>query len=558
LLLEYGADANGPDEDGLPPLLFLLGRGHCDLEILSLLLEHGTDPNLGDGWDIPLDKALDAVFDHKAPVQIIEKLLESGANINARTLCNASHRDKSGTIVSMLLDKGAKVNAQDLDGDTALMCAARNGRPETIRILLDRGADANLTNWEGDRAIDLAHESLGGTEVFHRLEEASKTVDGMQTVPSDKDFLIMLAASRHATDEEILAAIEAGANVAAREDFRTERRTALMRAAESRGISVIEKLIAKGAELNTRDNEGDTALMIAVSARNNGVVLPLLKNGAKIDIKNNEGNTALMIAVKAQNNEIVLPLLESGAKIDARNKKGNTALMTAIREQNEEIIPTLLENGAAINAKNGEGNTVLMLAAHGGYCSTEMFSYLIERGANIDAVNRYNETALLLLINNRADRSSKEVFEKAIVLIQKGGNVNAQCNKGLTVLMMAVNKLESPFDLDLTRILIEKGAQTSINKQDADGETALMLAARSYGSKTGELVALLFENGAELDVQSNEGWYALMFAADAGNRDVYEMLLKYGADDKLMDEDGATAFDRAEWNEHRLGCVTYR
>ena len=49
----------------------------------------------------------------------------------------------------MLCDHGADVNAQCMDGATALYSAARNGRLECVQMLLEHGADPNLaTNRE--------------------------------------------------------------------------------------------------------------------------------------------------------------------------------------------------------------------------------------------------------------------------------------------------------------------------------------------------------------------------------------------------------------------------
>lgn len=48
---------------------------------------------------------------------------------------------------NLLLNCGADVNLQDIDGSTALMCAAEHGHKELVKILLKRnGVDASLTD----------------------------------------------------------------------------------------------------------------------------------------------------------------------------------------------------------------------------------------------------------------------------------------------------------------------------------------------------------------------------------------------------------------------------
>lgn len=56
-----------------------------------------------------------------------------------------SHGDAN--VVRMLLEAGAKVNAQDEDGSTALMCASEHGHFEIIKLLLAQDdCDASIVD----------------------------------------------------------------------------------------------------------------------------------------------------------------------------------------------------------------------------------------------------------------------------------------------------------------------------------------------------------------------------------------------------------------------------
>jgi uncharacterized protein len=46
-------------------------------------------------------------------------------------------------VVSLLIDRGAALEATDKDGNTALMLAAKEGNKKTVALLLARGADAS-------------------------------------------------------------------------------------------------------------------------------------------------------------------------------------------------------------------------------------------------------------------------------------------------------------------------------------------------------------------------------------------------------------------------------
>ncbi|KAJ6105216.1 hypothetical protein N7523_010290 [Penicillium sp. IBT 18751x] len=64
-------------------------------------------------------------------------------------------REKASSIVSLLLDFGAKVNATNKNGRTALMEASLWGRLETAKILLSRDADRFLRDKRNQRPLDL-------------------------------------------------------------------------------------------------------------------------------------------------------------------------------------------------------------------------------------------------------------------------------------------------------------------------------------------------------------------------------------------------------------------
>jgi ankyrin repeat protein len=58
--------------------------------------------------------------------------------------------------VRLLLELGVPVNAQNLDGQTALMGAAHKGRSDVVQLLVDHGAD-------------LALHDIGSRDTLHSL-----------------------------------------------------------------------------------------------------------------------------------------------------------------------------------------------------------------------------------------------------------------------------------------------------------------------------------------------------------------------------------------------------
>ena len=71
------------------------------------------------------------------------------------------HDDGAGvrdveTVVNLLVDRGATLDAVDNRGRTALMIAAEDGHASLVDLLLTRGADPKLRDREGRSALDLA------------------------------------------------------------------------------------------------------------------------------------------------------------------------------------------------------------------------------------------------------------------------------------------------------------------------------------------------------------------------------------------------------------------
>jgi ankyrin repeat protein len=59
-------------------------------------------------------------------------------------------------VVAALLDGRAPIETTDVEGNTPLMLAAREGRADTVKLLLSRGARAGARNNDGQSAQDMA------------------------------------------------------------------------------------------------------------------------------------------------------------------------------------------------------------------------------------------------------------------------------------------------------------------------------------------------------------------------------------------------------------------
>jgi ankyrin repeat protein len=92
-------------------------------------------------------------------------------------------------------------------------------------------------------------------------------------------------------------------------------------------VQLVELLIANGAEVNHRDDDGRTVLMYAAENGDAPAVNAVLRNGATVNAADNDGETALMKAAASScTEETVRALLSAGADLNARDHKGRNAL----------------------------------------------------------------------------------------------------------------------------------------------------------------------------------------------------------------------------------------
>ena len=83
---------------------------------------------------------------------------------------------------------------------------------------------------------------------------------------------------------------------------------------------------------------------------------------------------------------------------------------------------------------------------------------------------------------------------------------------------------EMPEHIKLAKVEMLVNLCVDINAKN-EGETALMKASQK-GYK--EIVEILLENGADVNVKGYSDWTALMHASHYGHKDVVELLLENG------------------------------
>lgn len=90
-----------------------------------------------------------------------------GHDRNGDTCLIMASQEENSSMVSLLLDHGAEMDATNKDGRTALMEASLWGRLETVKILLSRGANRYLRDAKNQRVVDLAQPTRRNQKERH-------------------------------------------------------------------------------------------------------------------------------------------------------------------------------------------------------------------------------------------------------------------------------------------------------------------------------------------------------------------------------------------------------
>ena len=146
----------------------------------------------------------------------------------------------------------------------------------------------------------------------------------------------------------------------------------LIAAAERGDLPSVQNLIARGANVNAKDEKQDSAFLIASANGHTAVVKLTLAAGADLKSTNRYGGTGLIPACHHGHLETVQLLLTTRIDVNHVNNLGWTALLEAVilgdgGTTHTEIVRLLLAHGADPRIADREGITALQHARRRNY-----------------------------------------------------------------------------------------------------------------------------------------------------------------------------------------------
>ncbi|KAF8418426.1 ankyrin repeat-containing domain protein [Tirmania nivea] len=569
LLLDRGANVNMVVHD-TTALVVAVKEGNRS--IASLLLDRGANVNMVVSHTTALSASIEG---QKQNIEMVRLLLNRGADANtvlnnATALIMAVRKGRRGVIL-LLVREGADINMQ-VDGTTALIAAVCVGNQDIMLLLLRGGADVNM-------------QANGGTALIAAVEKRDRGIVSLlldrgadvNVVAHDTTALIAAIQGGHQDVMPLLLDRGADVNVVAHDT------TALIAAIRGGHQDVVSWLLDRGADVNVVAHD-TTALIAAARGGHLDVVSLLLDRSAEVNLVAHD-TTALITAIRGGHQDVMSRLLDRGADVNVV-AHDTTALFAAIRGGHQDVVSLLLNGGADVNMV-AHDTTALVAAIRGGH--QDAVSLLLRRGADVNVV-AYDTTALIAAIRG----GHWDVVSR---LLDRGADVNVVAHDTTALIAAARGG-----HLDVVSLLLNRGVEVNVVAHD----TTALIAAIEKGYKNIEVVRLLLDTGADLNidivagqcgrpipllqftgqtdcnkqdtVQSSSEWHRtfldkpvvsknyinaaehrtpLTAAISKGNLQLLRLLVERGGDVRLGDSCGTAvrAALAAEWDSKRLSGI---
>ena len=414
-LLDSGANVEGDPKFSMSPLLFATTRG--GEEIMKLLLARGAKPHGSQGGIDPL------VMAHNKPE--LTAILKNAAAGTLHDLAEAG--DTEG--VKAKIAQGTDVNALIAHGETALYRAAGKGHAETVKALIAAGADVNVRNVVEFTALIRA--TMGNhVEVVKILIEAGADIHA----ETSSGQSALLLATLYDKPEVVTLLVRTGAKIGAVEAaILGDRELLLLRLSENDNVE--------------SGTSGDmTPLMGAAAGGQEACLTLLLARGADLNAVDIQGQAPLHFAIMRKRAETVRWLIEQGADV---NRVGeNLAFRQGMEKRHQENpVTTDVQKHLDEHLKMRRSHTPLEFAAMGG--QVETVRLLIQHGAN---VNTEEKVFLHSPLGSAVWGGNAEVVR---ILIEHGANVHAKDQFGHTPLHTATKDKPSSEIADILRQKME-------------------------------------------------------------------------------------------------------
>ncbi|WP_265027614.1 ankyrin repeat domain-containing protein [Wolbachia endosymbiont (group B) of Chorthippus parallelus] len=296
----------------------------------------------------------------------------------------------------------------------------------------------------------------------------------------------------------------------------------LLSATKIGNLSEVKNLVNQGASVDAEDKDGNTPFHNAALKGYLTIAQYLVEKGVDVNASNEDGWTPMHGSALKGHLEVVRFLIEKGANISAENIFGEKPIHCAAKRNNKDIIEVLLRKGASINDADKNGRTPLYFASWNGYLGLVEY-FVRDKKANINIKDKYGKTPLDVAIDRNhisvigyLSKKQLELCKELLVVVQSG-------------------------DLSKVQDLVNQGA--SLDIQSEDGLTLLHFA---FIDNRLDIAGYLIKEGVDINVRDNDGATCLHYVSRFGRLNAVKYLISKGADIDAEDSNDRTPLDVAD------------
>ncbi|CAK3896807.1 ankyrin repeat [Lecanosticta acicola] len=367
-MLVYDADANFKNGRGETPLFKAIGAERLDL--VTMLLDHGADPNLP-GPKIMLWPAV-----HHS--RILEILLERGSDLRrAPGVLELATSINSRKAIDLLLKHGADPNAKKDGIYTPLCSAIRDNHEDLVELLIAAGADPNLT------ALEFPTYKC---VTYHRSHILPRLLAAGADLHTPKGIVEHCVLQNETTAMLWLLEHKVDPNVRNKNGH-----TALTTAIREHRMEMIDVLLSHGADPGIRGQDWPISMAVKTAP----ILAKLLPHIPTSRI--NKG--AVEMAVVANQLESVRLLIQKGVDVEEKNGGVFSPLTTSIRENRKEIFRYLIDEAGADPNAPGEHLPIIKAIRRHREDDMSYIEHLLAKGADLNLMYR-GWNAVLQAVDN--------------------------------------------------------------------------------------------------------------------------------------------------------------
>ncbi|KAJ8681927.1 hypothetical protein QAD02_017719 [Eretmocerus hayati] len=432
-----GIDVNAPDEYGFTFLMNAIE--YQQIELVSLLLRCGANPNLGYGAEDHGRPLFDAV--EKGQTEIIRLLLRFGANLNlleskTESVRLAFARSDINTI-AYLLDRGLDPNLKLTDrrySETLIITAVRNRLDPLVHKLLEYELFLDEKDYDGKTCLHYAvlNENL--------LIVQKLLVAGANPNIYDDDGVYILATAIQTRNEDIIfMLINHGADM---EKIHVDRQWANVLQDRQNTTCGDWLVCAYDMMFHVLSKREPAAKIekLALCTNQLGLFYKLIKKGADVNKHNNLRESILDSCIeclltrrydKATTHLLMRNLLEGGATVTSMRTFPYIP-STVYQVASRAILQLLIDHGLLMMIR--DGNNTSSLPIHQALHNTdlELITYLV-RNLHVDTeiCDHQGRTAVMYA-------AALDQVPQMLLLKELGANMNHTCQNGHSLLQHSV------------------------------------------------------------------------------------------------------------------------